>query len=388
MEGLSLAPSSAHIWGAPDGCTGYPRMVSFAPKDDDTDAKREGIAAHELAAEMVRAGLAYATHRADVVGQSASNGVVYTDEMFEAAEMYVDDVKRVMELTGVTGGTNLGIEARVVCTAISSVTIGYVDCWIYDHNNDTLYIWDFKFGHRPVEVFENWQLIAYYSGIHANDVDDQFRSVDFRIVQPRSFHEDGTIRSWKAKGGELRAHVNILKTQADVALSDNATAQTGNHCGDCRARHACIAAQKAAMTGIEYSARPEPVDMDPQQLGLELRAIQRAAKAMEDRRTGLEARVEALIRDHVKVPGYRMASKKGNRAWNAPGEDNVGAFMIALGDTMGYDLQSKKVVTPAEAERLGMDKATVGAFTHKPSGAPKLTADDGSRVRQIFSNTE
>ena len=386
VDGLRLPPSKAHIWGAPDGCTGYPRMAAFEPEAGDSDAVREGIATHELAANMVRDGLAYATHRADVVGQTAGNGVVWTDEMYEGADMCAQYVLGIMRETGVTGGDGFRVEQKVICHEISPVTVGYIDYRIYDQNTDTLHLFDFKYGRTVVEAFENWQMICYYSGSRVNDVDDAYRNIVVHIIQPRSYHEDGPIRTWRIKGGEIRAHINILKTQAAVALSDQATARTGDHCRYCRARHACPAAQKAAMTGIEYSTRPDPVNLNPVQIGLELHALQRATAAMNARRTGLESVAESMLRNGEEVPGFRMHSPLGDRAWVVPEGVDKTEYVVELGKTLDVDLRATKLVTPAGAERLGMDKGLVAAFTHKPAGKSKLTADDGTRSRQVLGD--
>ena len=190
-----IACSAAGIWGKPEGCTGYVGMAQQVPDiGDDLDAL-EGEASHETGSELVHyaARGVNSTTAAEYVGEEASNGVLWTEEMFDCAKIYADDVAQVMRSIVVFGGPNFGNEERVYCPKVHEKSFGTTAQFLYDDRSDggTLYVWDYKFGHEVVEPFENWQLMNYVSGIiedrcNITNWDPSLIKVHLRIVQPRS----------------------------------------------------------------------------------------------------------------------------------------------------------------------------------------------------------
>jgi hypothetical protein len=85
-EHALLAPSSAARWIA---CAGSVMMEVLYPETVEHAAAAEGTASHWAASEMLAG-------RVVAEGQVAPNGVVLSDEMIECAEVYVDNVMRVV----------------------------------------------------------------------------------------------------------------------------------------------------------------------------------------------------------------------------------------------------------------------------------------------------
>lgn len=382
-----LPPSSAAIWGAEDGCTGWVTMSLAVPESEESEASRLGTAAHEVAAQYIDS---YARGAAfnPQIGQILSNNVVIDEEMLDAAELYADDVRQVMISTGVFGGPYLLLEQKIDIHRISEYCFGTPDCVIFDAKNLKIYIWDFKYGMDPVEVYENLQLVAYAAGVLdyfkartpliEEDLLNKLEFV-FRVAQPRAFHRDGPIREWRSNlPGLYKIFVQLLM-KAKLALSPEATNHSGPHCRYCQARHVCPAAISAGFRLFEAATVPMPIDMSKESLATLLTLTTRASKQLEALRSGLEQQVETLVRTGSSVPGYRVEPKQGRLTWSKPVDE-----IIQLGAIMGIPLEKPTVVTPKQAEKLGIDTTVINEYSHKPVNGVEVVADDGSKAKLIF----
>ncbi|MCK5127522.1 MAG: DUF2800 domain-containing protein [candidate division Zixibacteria bacterium] len=380
-----IPPSSASIWGAPGGCTGWVLMSQQYPETEEGEEAKEGTASHEIAAELIDDNTRGPTVRTvdKFIGKQATNGIVFTEEMYDGAKMYADDVGNVMRDTSIFGGANFGNEQRLTMPRIHELSFGTTDQFIYDYHNGVLYVWDYKFGYLVHEAFENWQTINYVEGIVEKlGIGDQNITVHIRIAQPRAHHRDGPIHEWIVKLCDLRAYFNILRDNAAIALGNNAVIRTGKHCRDCQARHACPAALKAGLGLYEVSMRPTPQDLTPFALGVQLLIVQRAIKQLEYVETGLKEQAKAIIKRGSIMPNYMLENGVGNLAWTKPT-----AEIIALGESLKIDLRNpkKSVVTPTQAKKLGIDDAVIKAYSKKSNTSLKLVADTGNKAKMFFT---
>lgn len=386
MSGHSIIPpSSAGIWGAPEGCTAWPLMQQIYPETDESPEAAEGTASHEIGSTVIcDAARGVSNTFKNFEGVTASNGVLYTEDMFDAAEMYANDVIDIMRTTGVFGGPHFGNEQRIEAKRINEQSFGTIDQFMFAKATGDLYVWDYKFGYDVVEAFENWQLINYTAGIlerlAVNGIEDQYITVHFRIVQPRAHHRDGPIREWKVNASDLRSYFNILEMNAAEALSEKAVARSGSHCKHCTGRHACEAALKAGVKLYEVATQPMPLELSPEALGVQLAIVKRAAKQIEYLVSGFEEQAKGLIRSGVNVPGWITEQGVGREKWDKPVEE-----VIAMGDMMGYNLRKPEdVITPIQSKKLGIDEAVISAYSIKPNTEMKIVPDNINRVRQIF----
>ena len=383
-----IPPSSAGIWGKSDGCTAWVLMTQQYPETKDNPEAAEGDASHEMAAELIidRTRGFHGTLFKNFEGRAASNGIMFNDEMFDAAELYADDVGMIMREVGVFGGPNIGVEQRIIAKSIHDLSYGTTDCFIYDAKNNVLYIWDYKFGYEIVEAFENWQSINYLAGLfeqlQINGILDQKTVVHIRIAQPRAIHREGSIREWKIRASDLRGYFNILSGNAHEALSDNAIMRTGNHCKHCSARHACTAAIQGGMSLYETAMKPTSMILPPAALGVQLTIVKRARKQLELLETGYEEQVKGLIKSGTRVPAWIIEQGLGRQAWTKPVKE-----VVMLGDLLKIDLRKPdEVVTPKQAIKLGIDETVIKQYSNTPRTGLKLVPDNGSKAKQIFGD--
>lgn len=377
-------------------CPASAQMAMMFP-DSDTDeggeTAAEGTAAHELSATMIhaaaRANIGFPTVE-ETVGKSATNGVAFTDEMYEGAAMYAADVLQVMRETGVFGGPNWRCEQTLPIPRIHPQQFGTPDMSLFSEQSGTLYVWDYKFGFRIVEAFENWQGINYVAGLideicsrypnmNPGEVDQRIRVV-IRIVQPRAFHRDGPIREWVVRASDLRGHINTIASAVAEAVGPNPRSRAGEHCYKCAGRHACETLKREIYRGADIVGNATPEMMTPEQVAVELRFLQRLKKMVDAREDGVAAHTKALLARGDSVPWFRLEQGKGREAW-AKSLDEV----FLLGDLMGKNLRKTAAITPKQARDLGIDGAVISAYSHFPERGLKLVPDNGNKAKQVFS---
>lgn len=388
MSHSIIAPSSAGIWGKPQGCTGWAFMSQRYPELEPAPEAAEGEASHELGAHIItEATKGYPVKLGGIIGLTAPNGIVYDEMMFDAAQIYAQDVIKVMQQTGVFGGDNFGIESKLKCPEIHEQSWGTCDCWLFDAKTGDLYIWDYKYGYLIVEAFENWQMLNYSAGIILNRLQldghaTQHINVHFRIAQPRAFHKQGPIREWTIRASDLRPYWNVLSANAHITLSDDAVTSAGHHCTYCTARYACESALVSGWSLFVAAMMPTPIDLTPQQLGVQYTLVKRARQQLEALETGYEELARSTYRAGHVVPGWLMEMGKGREKW-ARSEEEV----IALGRLLGHDLSKpEKAKTPVEARKLGIDEKVIDAYTFTPNTGLKLVPDNGNKAKQVFNS--
>lgn len=370
-----LAPSSAGTWG-PGGCPASPRMAQAFPEDEETQAAREGEAAHWWMEEAVRG-------REHGVGIAAPNGVLVTAEMIEGGERMVDDAR---SLIATGPHVKWALEASVKMPQIHpTLNWGRSDFIAVDTINKIIYVWDYKFGHGYVDAFENWQLVDYVVGAvnYLQIQPDAYWSVDMRIYQPRSFHEDGPVKRWgnaPMPWPQFLPYVDRLREAAALAVEPDAPMRTGDHCDYCPARHACPALRKVGAASIERSLRGVPSELSPENAGLALRTIRAARERLEALETGLEAQIHAELRKGNTATGFELVQGYGREKWTQPVAD-----IVAMGELFGKTLSKPaEAITPAQARKLGIDEAVISAYSEKPKGEMKLRPLDDKNIRKAF----
>jgi len=343
-----------------------------------------GEASHELGARMIEDYTrGPSCMPADVViGERASNGVIWDQESYDGARMYADHVRSIMQSTGCFVPR---IEERVSIARIHPDCWGTPDCWLFDKAAGVLHLWDYKYGHLIVEAFENWQSIEYIAGIldelGIDGFDAQYIRVQIHIVQPRAPHRLGTIRTWEIAAVDLRPYFNIAEAFEAEAMSDNPTCNTGPHCRNCSARVPCWGHTVDSFAAIAYSGQPYSTPRDSAELGLELRLVNQAIDTLKARKTGLEAQAEATIRDGGSVPGWAVEPGQTRTRWAVPT-----AEVLTLGDMLGIDLRKPpEPITPAQAEKLGIDPAVISGYSETPTGALKLVESTKTIAAAVFS---
>lgn len=378
------APISPSGMGLTVFCAGSAMMQMQYPQLS-TDESRAGDAVHEVSAKVLtvhQSGQGTKFLPTDYVGERDSAGTLITQEMAEGAEVYTDHI---LERANKLGALqHIRIEQMVQCPSIHpNACFGTPDHALWDNQNGTLYIDDLKYGHGFVDEFENWQNMTYASGIldemNVNGLQDQHINVELTIAQPRYYHAS-PIRTWKIKASDLRGYVNTMQFQAQKALMPDAEIRSGLHCRYCTARRACPAARQSSYWAMEVSSQPMPLDITPGALGIELTYLDRGIKAMEYMRSALLEQAEVLVDDGAIVPGYARQQSKGNRKWKM--DDKL---MIQIGRAADIELQRQEAISPAQAEKKGVDKIFIEQQTERPLSM-KLKRVKDNAIKKVFSN--
>lgn len=375
-----LPPSAAGRWGI---CALSAALEAAYPEAEESPESLEGTAAHWVVE-------GYLKGTPPALDSQAPNGVAVTQEMVEGAELVVQTIEATL---GPRWREMLVIERRVQIPRIHASqcwgTPDYYAWAVLPDGRRVLFLFDYKFGHGIVEVIENRQLISYTSGLFSeaqiDGLQDQNTVVVMAIIQPRAYHREGPVRWWKVRGADLRADVNILHSQADLATRPNPPARPDPAaCKDCKGRHACEALQRAAYLAADKAQQAQAIDLSPHALGLELRALTRARKLLEARVSGLEAQAVATIKQGKLVPFWMMESTPGRLGWNKPA-----AEVLMLGTIYGVNIaQPPEPVTPTQAKKAGIPESLVDAYASRPPGAAKLVYDDGTKARLTFSSSD
>ena len=368
-----LAPSAAPRWVV---CPGSVTLEERFPETERSEIAEEGTASHWVAESVLASGASFV---GQFVGQTAPNGVIITEDMTVAAREYIEDVAGITPLVGAQ------LEQRIGVPRIHAECWGTGDCWAFNPSTNTLTVWDYKYGWGLVEVYENWQLVGYAVGLvdmlTAKGMREESITVDMRIVQPRPYHEDGPVRSWKVNAVELRPYANTLHNSAAEALLPNPYTRVGEHCKYCSGRHACPTAHRAAMAALDVVGAAIPHEMSPEALGAELEILKRAADAIKYRLTGIEAQAIEAIKSGKGVPGWAIKVGHGYKTWDKP----VGE-VLALGDLFGKELGKPiEPITPNAAEKLGVPAEVITAYSTIPERGWKLVKNDKTVATKVFN---
>lgn len=359
-------------------CTASTTMEAKYPEAEESPDAAEGTAAHWAGAEMLMG-------RGVKVGDKAPNGVFLNEEMLEGADLYVDTITGVLAPHGMSPKSHGRIEQRVAIPRVHPQSWGTPDfsAWLPGAH---LFVTDFKFGHRWVDVYENAQLVEYVGGLIPtcpipNLIDMQIK-VTVCIVQPRSFHREGPVRFWTFRGDDIRGHLNASMNSAHEALSQNAKARVGSECRDCKARHACPTLQRASMTACDMAGAAQPFDLPVEAMALEYRTLRRYGDLLSARASGLEQQLLALGKAGKSTPGLRIEHGAGRERWTV-----TDAQVIQIGAALGVNVaKAPEAMTPKQAVKAGLPPAVLPGLTNNPRGEAKLVLDDGTLARRVFGS--
>lgn len=357
----------------------WPTMNQRYPELEEGVEAAEGTAAHWVFEEQLY-------QRPVGVGSVAPNGVPVTLEMLEGADIYVEEVGRAYASTASV--SHYHVERRVAIPAVHPNNWGTPDTWIFGHNPTSgrarLVVLDYKFGHGFVEVFENWQLVDYTSGIldelDIEGIADDLVDVEFVVVQPRSYHRDGPVRRWTTRASNLRGLVNKLAGAAEAAHMPKPVARPDPEaCKHCPGRHACEALQRASFYAMDVAGMSTPVEMSVDAMGLELRMLERSLKLMQARASGLAEQLEHALVSGASSPHYAMTPGESKLIWTKPA-----AEVLTLGQMCGVDLaKPREPVTPTQAKKL-VDPALVALYADRTRPPLKLAPVDTVGARKVF----
>jgi hypothetical protein len=228
---------------------------------------------------------------------------------------------------------------------------GVCDAW--KHDGTTVTIADFKYGFRPVDVEENWQLIAYAIAFRAWF--PAAESFVLEIIQPRAFHRHGPVRSVTYSAEKIdwftRRMCDALNTR------DKTLTRTGEHCRYCRAFARCGAVTAASYNAVDVAHTASTVDLDGHDTARVVSDLRRAQALIKEKLDVVEADACQMVRNGTPVPGFLVSSRYGRTTWIK------GLTADAVQAATGVDPRTDSMVTPAQLKKRGAPKDVVDSMS-------------------------
>lgn len=351
-----FSPSNASIWTQ---CPGAVKISQpYLKLYEMSEAAKEGIAAHWVA-EQIHAGVVLEA------GSVAKNGVSVTQDMIDGAEAYSDLI-----------GLNATVEQRINLDSVSPGMFGYIDA--FKVIGTDLFIYDYKYGHTPVEAFENDQMLASIRGLLDLPASVGVKNIHMEIFQPRVF--TAVENKWSITMEEYQDYLPAILEAAKDVMGKDPEINTGSHCLRCKGRQACVALRESALAIVDLSKGPSTLDLPAEEIGQELGTLMDAQARLKARVTGLEEQAKLEMSKGSNVEGFTLQPGVGNLKWKVPVSK-----IIALGDVLGKDLRKPEApLTPTQAIKAGLEKKTVDGLAERPSTGAKLKRVDYNKMRKVF----
>lgn len=331
---------------------------------------------------------------ADFMGKLAPNDVLVDSEMCQAAMMYVHDILTYCNETGLI--TSCHVEEQLDISSIYPGMKGTPCNWIYNAKNAELVIWHLEYGFGHVEAFENPQLMNYVAAIllylNIDGQGDQFLTVKMRIVQPRSYHSNSSVREWLISAVGLRPHFNKLRHSAQQAMSGEGLCTPGLHCRHCVASYDCTAVTKTLYNYIDIVTGPVPMDLKGQSLVLEWQLLNRIEKLLKYRKSGIDAQLETSLQRGDHLAGAVLTKSYGNERWK---KDVPVEKVLAMAKMYGADINKPdnldtpnqslvKIKQAAKKFKVKVEYSIIEKWTERPFKGYKVVEDDGTEAMKVF----
>lgn len=354
-----LSPSSAHRWLRCPGSVKAEEGLS----DKGSFNALEGSAAHELV-ELV---LSQGGSCFDWEGKQLIeyNEFTVDREMASNVQEYVDYVRGL-------GGEQY-YEQGVDYSRWVEGGFGTSDAIVY--KDRTLYVIDLKYG-KGLQVFAEGNEQAQLYALGALD-EWQFLDVEkvvIVIVQPRLDHID----EWETTPEQLYKFGEFASQQAEACMDEEAERVPGEkQCQWCKAKATCPALKKHTETIMLASF--DNLDDQPSVNKLndtQLRAALEGKKLVISWLDAVEQLVTERLQSGKPFDGYKLVAGRSLRQW---GDESVAAK--ALEAEVGDDAYSKKLLSPAQAEKLlgKKRKDVLEPLIIKPEGKPTLAPESDKR---------
>jgi hypothetical protein len=348
-----LGASSSERWLA---CPGSIRLSQGVEQLKSSYAA-EGTAAHWLAEQCLRTGRRPEEFQGCVI---PADGFEFTvdDEMIDAVELYVDEVKK-----RVAPGDEVDFEVKFHLDDLHDDFYGTADVVIYHSATRKLTVVDFKYGKGvAVEAINNPQLLYYGYGAAKAKHNRGVGQVDIIVVQPRCPHPDGPVRVWETDLVTLLDHAGELVDAAARTEQADAALVAGHHCKFCPAAHFCSALTEAVyeIIGADESESGDFYVSDPTKLSPE--QITEKFKRRDMVKSWLK-RFEDFAHHEAESgrvpPGLKLVSGRPTRVFKDPAAAK--AMILMTFD----DLAEEDVMTPPELKSPAQVEAVIGRKNKK-----------------------
>lgn len=235
-----LSASGSHRWLE---CTPSALLEKEEPESESPYAK-EGTLAHAFAENELRKIFNFIDEdEYKIEHEKLVSDELYTDDMKDHVQKYVDEVTKKYNFIEKCGGTKpyIDIETKLNFGECVPDGFGTADAIIYDDTKKLMYIYDLKYG-KGVEVsaIKNTQLLLYAVGaVKIVDMIGDVENISLNIIQPRI----DNFSSYELTKTELNKFTKNVKEKAKLAIKGegdfNPSEKTCKFCkvkGKCRAR--------------------------------------------------------------------------------------------------------------------------------------------------------
>ncbi len=346
----------------PMNCAGSLFFKDLQPEPTN-DAAKEGTACGELLQWMLL-GQPMKTH--------ASNGVPIDDDMrFFAGKAYA-------EITSQTHSP-VACEQHIDWQTKSGIWIrGRYDAAYVSEG--VLCIDDLKYGFNLVEAKENWQLIGYAIG-EVIRLGIPFEKIRLRIIQPRAHHEDGPIREWFLTYSELLEYKETIEARMIRIANGFKDLHTGSQCKYCPGAIVCPAHNKAYHRGIDIAHTFLQDNIPDDELSFQIETAHRVQELIKTRVSSMEALAVNRIKSGKIIKKFGIEKRYGHRKWKS----NVTPDLVKM--LTGKSIAKTEILSPAQAEKIGLDEDFLNMTTEKPFLGVKLKPVDANKIGdKIFGN--
>lgn len=339
-------------------CNGSATFVN-EPQEDSEQA-REGTAFHELLE---------AKFKGHPFAAAATNMYFFDQDMFYFADKILPMIPE-----------NAEAEVEVEYKASNTTIKGHVDYNWEEDGGDTLVVMDIKYGHRVVEVENNWQLIGYALGIMIAK-QRSYSKIVMRIIQPRAHHSLGWTRDVSMTNEQALEYYNQLTVAMQNYEAGKFVFQTSDKCRYCAGVGGkCTAFNQAFYNAVDV-VKYEPFEdnLTNDQLQYMLGLYDRVKDIFKIKEESLIELAKGRINKGEHIKGYSTEPALGNRKWTA----NVDPATIKL--MTGVDLEKKVMMSPADAEKANIDEEVIKTLTYREQKGFKLIKIDANKqAEQIF----
>lgn len=362
-----LPPSSAHRWLV---CGQSVVPIVGAGIEEDSDASREGIAAHklgEICLERGKDAFEWIGNKFDIVNGelrawgTSTIGVEVTAEMAARVQVRLDYVRASGDLDASPGEYSHWCERRLDHKEFHPDLGGTIDDILIDKWGRCEVI-DYKDGFIQVDPERNPQLMSYaWLAALKNSGLKHFK---LTIIQPKN--EANPIRSWEISREELElwAYLELLPAMEKAGTGEYVM---GDHCKYCPRLKAlqCPAHDKIYADYQGAGVVEDLVDCSNESLAetkADLEHVLRFAKAVDDE---LSRRLLTLGQD---VPGWKVVEKRADRIWK---EGVMGPPEF---------FSKPELMSPAKVEKLPGGSTFVAENAYKPKTGLTIVPSSDKRL--------
>lgn len=333
------------------------------PPQEDSDVAKEGTAFHELVESI---------HKGLLVSETAKNGVIFDGDMYHYAN-------KVLPLIPLDAQCETEIEFPVV----EGIKVkGHLDyCWEED-GGDTLVVMDIKYGHRIVEIKDNWQLISYGIGELVKR-QRQYNKIILRVIQPRPHHWNGFVRDEVLTTEKMFEYYQFMQETLQVYKEGIIRFNTSDKCRYCPAlQQECPAINKAFFNAVDVSLNDKVQDnLTDDEISNMLKLYDRVKDIFKVKIDAIQDLAKKRLKEGASIKGYSLQPTFSNRKW--VGSLDAEAFKIMS----TFDLREKTLMSPAQAEKKGVPKELVASFTETVQTGFKLAeVDETLLANKLFNN--